>query len=130
MMPRCNHHTQLVHRDERAVHPYGREGHEPDINDAAHKPLPHFLHRAFKQHHFHLRILLLKTSQHTGEHAWTEAQRIAHSQFPDRQAVCSLCCLLDRLSLCQERTHVGDDRLADGGEGHDAFAVALEERHA
>src|SRR5260221_7416209 len=60
-MSRRNEHTQLVSRNQRTLNPLRGEEHEPDINDAALNPLTHFVHRAFKEHHFHVRILLLKT---------------------------------------------------------------------
>src|SRR5260370_16827809 len=95
-MPRRNEHTQLVSRNQRTFDAWCGEDHEPDINDAALNPLPHFLHRAFKKHHFHVRIRGSKTRQPPGEQTWADdAEDTAPPTFPRRPASRTLSSLFN-----------------------------------
>src|SRR6266511_100169 len=102
-MSRRNEHPQLVSRNERTRDPFRGVQHEPDINDAAPNPLAHFLRRAFKEHHVHVRILLMKTGQHTGEQTWAEGENTAQSKFPHCQTMRSI--FFSSLGLTSSQAH-------------------------
>src|SRR5258708_16990216 len=104
----------------------GGEDDETNSNDAPRNPRTHFVHRAFKKHHFYVGIRGSKTGQHTGEQTWGDyGFYTTQAKFPDCLALRSLCFLLDCRGRGQQRTHLWYDRLSDTSERHHAFALAL-----
>ena len=66
-MPFSKEHMHFIWDNRRALDPFSGMKYEPNINDAGADPLVHFLYCTFKEHHFDIRILLLKMGKHACE---------------------------------------------------------------